>query len=222
MEFNLDTKIGTYVSKFTKRINKLERKKIRTFNQNKKMALTTKINTLKEEIKKERIDEVIDIIHVKYDVVWYDDFENIEKVGGNNGKIITRGNQAYNKAFNKASFNKMWCYVLSSAIMAISVWTFGDATPIQIIATTLSTLLMIITRIVTAFIEAPKLYDSTITASYVCKTDILKGYFKWREEKVKLAEEVKKQEELKLVEEQIKELNSEKPIEICRGKIEVA
>lgn len=214
VEFNLNTKISVYVSKITKRINRLERKKIRTYNPRKKEALTSRINVLKEELKPERIKEVIDIVHVKYDVVWYDDFENIERVGGN-GKITTRGYQAYYKAFNKASFNKMWIYILCSAIMAISVWTFGDTSTVQIIANVLSSLLMIVTRIVTAFIEADRIYDSTITASYVCKIDILKQYFKWKNERVE--RELKAKQE-----EQIKELNSEKPILIGTGKIEVA
>lgn len=214
VEFNLQTKINVYVGKINKRINRLERKRIKTYNANKKMALKGKIDTLKEEIKPERIREVIDIIHVKYYMVFYDDFENIEKVGGN-GAILTRGYQAYNKSFNKASFNKIWAYILCSAILALSIWTFGDTSTITIIANVLSSLIMIVTRILTAFIEADRIFDSTITASYVCKIDILKQYFKWKNERVEA--ELKKQQE-----EQIKELNSEKPISIGTGKIEVA
>ena len=214
VEFNLQTKINVYVAKINKRINKLERKKIKTYNANKKMALTGKINVLKEEIKPERIKEVIDIIHVKYYMVFYDDFENIERVGGN-GSLLTRGQQAYTKAFNKASFNKMWCYVLCSAIMAISIWSFGDASTVQIIANVLSSLLMIVVRIATAFVEADRIYDSTITSSYVCKIDILKQYYEWHNTKV--------ERELKEAQnKQIQELNSNKPILIGTGKIEVA
>ena len=106
-------------------------------------------------------------------------------------------------------------YILCSAIMAISVWSFGDASTVQIIANVLSSLLMIVVRITTAFFEADRLYDSTITASYVSKIDILKSYYKWKNERVEA--ELKKQQE-----EQIKELNSEKPISIGTGKIEVA
>lgn len=213
-EFNLQTKINAYVGKINKRINRLERKKIKTYSAKKKMSLTAKINVLKEEIKPERIKEIIDIIHVKYYMVWYDDFENVERVGGN-GAYNTRGYQSYNKAFNKASFNKIWAYILCSAIMAVSVWTFGDTTTVTIIANILSSSIMIVTRVLTAYIQADRIYDSTITASYVCKTDILKQYYIWKNKRVE-AELKTKQEE------QIKELNSEKPIEIGRGKIEVA
>ena len=213
-EFNLNTKIGVYVGKINKRINSLERKKIKTYSAKKKMSLTAKINILKEEIKPERIKEIIDIIRVKYYMVFYDDFQNVERVGGN-GKILTRGNQAYSKSFNKASFNKIWAYILCSAILALSIWSFGDTSTITIIANVLSSLIMIVTRILTAFVEADRIYDSTITASYVCKIDILKSYFKWKNERVE-AEIQRKQEE------QIKELNSNKPILIGTGKIEVA
>lgn len=182
-EFNLQTKISVYVSKINRRINRLERKKIRTYNANKKIALSAKINVLKEEIKPERINEIIEIVRVKYYMVFYDDFENIERIGGN-GKTITRGQQAYTKAFNKASFNKIWAYVLCTAIMTISIWTFGDTSTITIIANVLSSLVMITTRIVTAFIEADRIYDSTITASYVCKTEILQEYYQWHNKKI--------------------------------------
>lgn len=213
-EYNLKTKISVYVSKINKRINRLERKKIRTYSANKKMALTGKINVLKEEIKPERIEEIINIVRVKYYMVFYDDFENIERAGGN-GSILTRGQQAYTKSFNKASFNKIWAYILCTAIMTISIWTFGDTSTITIVANVLSSLVMITTRIVTAFIEADRIYDSTITASYICKTEILKEYFEWRNKRVE--EEIKAKQQ-----EQIKELNSEKPILIGNGKIEVA
>lgn len=213
-EFNLNTKIGVYVGKINKRINRLERKKIKTYSTKKKMSLTAKINILKEEIKPERIKEIIDIIRVKYYMVFYDDFQNVERVGGN-GRILTRGNQAYSKSFNKASFNKIWAYILCSAILALSIWSFGDTSTITIIANVLSSLIMIVTRILTAFVEADRIYDSTITASYVCKIDILKSYFKWKNERVE-AEIQRKQQE------QIKELNSNKPILIGTGKIEVA
>lgn len=213
-EFNLNTKIGVYVGKINKRINRLERKKIRTYSAKKKMSLTSKINILKEEIKPDRIKEVIDIVRVKYYMVWYDDFENIERIGGN-GKILTRGQQAYNKTFNKASFNKIWAYILCSAILALSIWSFGDTSTIQIIANVLSSMIMIVTRILTAFVEADRIYDSTITASYVCKIDILKGYYKWHNENVE--RQIKEEEDKK-----IQELNSNKPILIGTGKIEVA
>ena len=214
VEFNLQTKINAYVGKINKRINRLERKRIKTYNAKKKITLRNKIDVLKNEITPYRIKEVIDIIHVKYYMVFYDDFENIEKVGGN-GAILTRGYQAYNNSFNKASFNKIWAYILCSAILALSIWSFGDTSTITIIANVLSSLIMIVTRILTAFIEADRIYDSTITASYVCKIDILKQYFKWRDEKVE--RELKAKQE-----EQIKELNSEKPISIGTGIIEVA
>ena len=189
VEYNLQTKINNYVAKINKRINRLERKRIKSFNLKRKQALTAKIEMLKEEIKPERVKEVINIVRVKYYIVYYDDFENIERVGGN-GSILTRGNQAYNRAFSKASFNKMWIYILCTAIMSISIWTFGDTETITIIANVISSLLMIITRVATAFVEADKIYDSTITSAYVCKIDILKQYYNWKD--AKKVEEAKK------------------------------
>ena len=213
-EFNLKTKISVYVGKINKRINALERKRIKTFNISKKERLGAKIDLLKQEIRPERVKEVIDYVRVKYYMVFYDDFENIEKIGGN-GSVLTRGYQAYNKSFNKSSFNKMWAYILCSAIMTISIWTFGDTSTITIIANVLSSAVMITTRVVTALIEADRIYDSTITASYVCKTEILKEYYVWHNKNVE--REIQNQQQ-----EQIKELNTDKPIDITRGKIEVA
>jgi hypothetical protein len=181
IEFNLKTKINNYVAKINRRINRLERKRIKSFNLKRKQSLTAKIEILKEEIKPDRVREVIDIVRVKHYIVYYDDFENVERVGGN-GSVLTRGNQAYTKAFTKASFNKMWVYILCSAIMAISIWTFGDATVITIIANIISSMVMIVTRIASAFVEADKIYDSTITSAYVCKIDILKQYYQWKEQ----------------------------------------
>jgi hypothetical protein len=95
------------------------------------------------------------------------------------------------------------------------MFTIGDATVVQIISNVLASVLMIVTRIVTAFVKADRLYDSTITAAYVAKNEILEEYYKWKNERVE-AEIQRKQEE------QIKELNSNKPILIGTGKIEVA
>lgn len=199
VEFNLNTKINVYVGKINKRINRLERKRIRTYNAKKKTSLRNKIDVLRNEITPFRIKEIIDIVRVKYYMVFYDDFENIERVGGN-GAILTRGSQAYNKAFNKASFNKMWVYILCSAAMAVSVWSFGDATTVQILANITSSLLMIVVRIATAFVEADRIYDSTITSAYVCKIDILKQYYKWKEERPKQVAKEPTKEEIKPIE----------------------
>lgn len=217
-EFNLRNKINCYIAKINKRINRLERRRIKTYSIKKKQALGRKIEMLKEEIKPERVKEVIDIVRVKHYIVYYDDFENVERVGGN-GTILTRGYQAYNKAFTKASFNKMWVYVLCSAIMAISVWTFGEASTIQIIANILSSLFMIIVRIMTAFVEADKIYDSTITSAYVCKIDILKQYYDWQKEvkERKAQEEQEKKKQMEVV-----KLNNDKPFIINGSNVEVA
>jgi len=203
-EFNLNTKIGVYVSKINKRIYKLERKKIKTIKVKKKTKLGNKIAILKQEISPERVKEVIAIANVKYYIVYYDDFKDVERAGGN-GKISTRGYKDFNRVFNIASFNKMWIYVLCTVILSLSIWTFGDTSTITIISNVASALVMIITRIVSALVESERIYDSTITASYVCKIDILKGYYKWRNERV---------------ESKIKQYD--KPIEIGNGKIEVA
>ena len=99
--------------------------------------------------------------------------------------------------------------------MAISMFTIGDATVVQIISNILASVLMIVTRIVTAFVKADKLYDSTITAAYIAKNEILQEYYEWHNTKV--------ERELKEAQnKQIQELNSNKPILIGTGKIEVA
>jgi len=182
-EFNLNTKIGVYVGKINKRINKLERKRIKTYKFKKKEKLTTQIETLKKEISKERIEEIINYIHVKYYMVWYDDFQDVERVGGN-GKLNTRGNQSYKRNFNKYSVWSIWSYFICAIILSMSFWTFGDTSTITIIANVLSSLIMIVTRIMTAYIQADRIYDSTITASYVCRSDILKQYFAWQKKQV--------------------------------------
>lgn len=183
-EFNLNTKIGVYVGKINKRINRLERKKIKTYNAKKKKALTAQIDVLKQEINPDRVREVIDIIHVKYYMVWYDDFQDVERVGGN-GKLNTRGNQSYKKNFNKFSLWSMWSYFICAIVLSMSFWTFGDTTTITIIANVLSSAIMIVTRVLTAYIQADRIYDSTITASYVCRSDILKEYYVWQKKQVK-------------------------------------
>ena len=183
-EFNLNTKIGVYVGKINKRINRLERKKIKTYNAKKKKALTAQIDVLKQEINPDGVREVIDIIHVKYYMVWYDDFQDVERVGGN-GKLNTRGNQSYKKNFNKYSVWSIWSYFICAIILSMSFWTFGDTTTITIIANVLSSAIMIVTRIMTAYIQADRIYDSTITASYVCKSDILKEYYVWQKNQAK-------------------------------------
>lgn len=183
-EFNLNTKIGVYVGKINKRINRLERKKIKTYSAKKKMALTAKIDVLKQEIKPDRVREVIDIIHVKYYMVWYDDFQDVERVGGN-GKLNTRGNQSYKRNFNKFSLWSIWSYFICAIVLSMSFWTFGETSTITIIANVLSSSIMIVTRIMTAYIQADRIYDSTITASYVCRSDILKEYYVWQKNQVK-------------------------------------
>lgn len=181
-EFNLQNKINAYIYKINSRINRLERKRIKTYNAMKKQRLVEKILVLKEEITPDRIKEVINIVHVKYYVVYYDDFENVERLGGN-GRISTRGLKDYNRSFNLKSFDKMWIYILTTSILSISIWSFGDAKTITIIANVLSSLVMIITRILSALVESDRIYDSTITASYVCKTEILAQYYQWRDAK---------------------------------------
>ena len=212
-EYNLKNKIKAYVSKINKRINRLERKRIKTLDLAKKERLKAKVNILKQEIDQDRIKEIIDVVRVKYYMVWYDDFENIEKIGSN-GQVITRGYQAYNKAFNIASFNKMWIYILCSVILSISIWTFGDTSTITIIANVLSSAIMIVTRVLTALVEADRLYDSTITAAFVSKIEILKEYFKWRNDKVD--EQIKKAD-VKPIDTQ-----EQKPFKFNGNKIEVA
>lgn len=183
-EFNLKTKISVYVGKINKRINRLERKNIKTYNAKKKIALKNKIDVLKQEINEDRVREIIDIIHVKYYMVWYDDFQDVERVGGN-GKLNTRGNQSYKRNFNKSSLWSIGSYFICAIVLSMSFWTFGDTTTITIIANVLSSSIMIVTRIMTAYIQADRIYDSTITASYVCRSDILKEYYIWQKNQVK-------------------------------------
>lgn len=211
-EFNLKTKTTTYVTGINRRINKLERKRIKTFNLKKKTRLKAKIDILKEEITPKRVEEVIDFVKVKYYIVCYDDFENIERIGGND-KIETRGDKAYYKQFNFRSFNKIWAYFLATIILSISIWSFGEATTIQIIANVLSSLVMIITRVLSALVESDRIYDSTITASYVCKTEILEQYFIWKEQRAK--EKTLKLEEKKIEEQ--KKVDEVKPILLGYG-----
>lgn len=171
--FNLKSKIEAYTDKQNRKIMRLENKLARCYSPRRKPKLEAKLEALKETITAEYINEHIDKIHIKYYMVFYSDFQDENTYGGKGG-LYTRGN--YNGAFNKASFNKMWAYILSSALLGISVFSSGAMDVATILVNVGSSALMIITRIVTALLEADTLYDKTITRSMLGRIEVLDEY----------------------------------------------
>lgn len=176
IEYNQETKINTYIASYNRRIFKLENKIMRSRSEKRIEALSNKVEILKKFISQEYIMANIDKIKIKYYKVYFSDFSD-EKVF-KNFEIQTR--ETYSKEFNKASFNKMWTYVLSSALLMVSVFDFGTYGITSFVTSIAGTVFMVVTRIATALMDADNLYDNTITKSIIDRTTILEQYFEWK------------------------------------------
>lgn len=199
--FNVKTKTEAWVDKWNHKIYKLENKIARTYNPKKREKYETKIEKYKEFTTTEYIVKHIDTIRIKYYIVYYSDFQDITLYG--NGGIYTRGN--YNKAFNTASFKKMWVYILTSALLGVSVMTLDTLNTFTILMSIGSTAFMCITRIVTALLEADQLYDKTITASLLGRIEVLDEWKKYQDEHPsKTIIETERQEMERVLREEIK------------------
>lgn len=176
--FNVQTKTEAYVDSINRKISKLERKIIRTYNPKKREKYEDRISSLKSVITEEYIIKNIDTIRIKYYIVYYSDFQDISIYG--TGSHFTRGN--YSRAFNFASFNKMWVYVITTALLGLSVSTLDSYDAFSILFALGSTSFMCATRIVSALMEADQLYDKTITASLLGRIEVLEEWEKYDKE----------------------------------------
>lgn len=192
-EFNLETKVEVYIAMINKKIAKIERKMIKTINPKKVAKLSAKLGHdevvsdgevikeatgLKMLIASSYIAEHIEHMNINYPIVYYDDFVD-ETPEGDATKLVTKAN--YNKAFNKASFNKMWCYLLTTGLLALSMPEYSKNGGVYFFTSLLLTICMIAVRIASAIAKAPQLYDSTITKSYYDRIYVLERYLQWEE-----------------------------------------
>lgn len=197
-EYNLKTKITNYVAKINHKLYKLEKKRLKTYRVNKCKRLDKKIAELKFKISDEYIHDNIHKIKVKYYIVMYSDF-CVETSPIDRKNIATRN--TYDKAFTKASLNKMWIYILSSSLIMISAAEPSQLGTTSLVTSILATCLLITTRIVTALLEADKIFDANITNTFLARTEILQEYFEWK----KSAPVLMSAEELKEHDAEIKE-----------------
>lgn len=182
-EYNLRTKIETYTALINAKILKLENKIIRltrkTISQRRKDAKIKKlealINDYKMQITTEYINEHIDIIHVKYYVVYVTDFNSEDSYGS--GTIMTR--DTYNKTFNRSSAKNMLMYLVSATMLGIGMFD-PSSSAVDIATSIIGSIVMIATRIATALMQAERIYDSTITKSLIDRATILKEYYRWQ------------------------------------------
>ena len=135
---------------------------------------------LTKYITDEYVEENIDRMNIKYNKVFYSDFNNIEKSVSTEKKY--RDN--YNKAFNKATMNKVFYYMITTALLSVGVFTEGDGTWVSWTASIVLTIVMIIIRIATALQQADAIYDNEITKAMLDKTEVLEKYYEWKEKRV--------------------------------------
>lgn len=175
-EYNLKTKIEVYISKVNAKIYKIEKKLIRSRRDKNIVKLNSKLENVKKLITTEYINEHISRINVKYNIVYYSDFLSLN-TKSSGGAIITRPN--YDGLFNKYSFKKSWMYILSTAFLSLGIITGTTEGTVGLVASIFLNVFMVVFRIGSALIQAPKIYDDTITKSILDRTMILEEYFKW-------------------------------------------
>lgn len=175
-EVNLASKVETYVASINKKIFRLENKLFKVVKGQRIEKLNQKIDSLKSLITKEYINENIDKIKIKYFKIYFSDF-NDENIATSK---IGETRISYDKAFNKASINKIWMYLVITAILGVTTRDAVDNGALSIAMSFAMTSLMIITRVATALIEADKIYDRTITQSLINRTIVLEQYLEWQ------------------------------------------
>ena len=177
--YNLNSKTVAYVGKINAKILKLENK-ARRCGRNKKLAkLNKKIEELESLITAEYINEHIKEIRIKYYQIYYTDF-SVDNSEASGKGLVTRAN--YNKALNKASINKMGIYFLSCLALSISVFNFNEFNVAEFFGNLFASSFLIITRVVSAIMDAEGLYDKTVLAAMLGKIEILKQYENWKKD----------------------------------------
>ena len=134
------------------------------------------INYLSKYITEEYIENNIDKINIKYNKVYYSDFNNIEK----SVPVEKKYRDNYNKAFNKATMNKVVYYMITTALLSVGVFTVGEGNWVSWTASIVLTVVMIIIRIATALQQADDIYDNEITKAILDKTEVLEKYYEWQ------------------------------------------
>ncbi len=179
--YNRETKKDAWRAFIGRKILKWQHKKDR-FRKNLvkqekiEIECNKQIEYLSKFISDEYLEENIDKINIKYNAVFYSDFNNIEKSVGVEKKF--RDN--YNKAFTKSTMNKVVYYMITTALLSIGVFTVGDGSWVSWVSSIVLTIVMIIVRIATALQQADIIYDNEITKALIDKTEVLEKYYEWK------------------------------------------
>ena len=131
---------------------------------------------LSRYITEEYLETYIDKINIKYNAVYYSDFNNVEK----SVPVQKKYRDDYNKAFNKATMNKVFYYMVTTALLSVGVFTVGDGNWVSWCSSISLTIVMIIVRIATALQQADQIYDNEITKALIDKTEVLERYYEWK------------------------------------------
>ena len=199
--FNLETKIAVYISMINKKIAKIEKKIMRTTSARKREMLQERIGTDKEGdteatglkllISEGYIKEHIDHIYIKYPIVYYADFTEAD-AAGDPTRLETNA-KSYDKEFNKYSARKIWCYLAATILLSLSIPTWMNKGNVLLVASIISTLMMIVGRICSAIVDAPKIYDNTITKSYNDRSYVLERFIEWKNNPAQIENEKQKE-----------------------------
>lgn len=234
VEFNLQTKIECYVAMINSRINKLEKKVIKTKDSRKREKYLDEIGNDKDQyheatglkalITSEFIASNINHTHIDYPIVYYSDFVDDVPDAINRNKIQT--NAQYDKMFNKYSFKKVWCYLLCTVMFGISITDFTNQNKAYVFASLLMTAVTITVRIAMAIAEAPKIYDNTITKSYNDRSFVLECFLEWKNNPQTIENEKMKQQAkedmLRVEREMIRAEEEKKAKELYETKYKIA
>lgn len=183
--YNRETKKDAWCAFIGKKILKWQKKKDRfRKNLNRQEKIEEECNKHIEYLTKftteEYLENNIDKINIKYNAVFYSDFNNIEK----SVVVDKKFRDNYSKAFNKATMNKIVYYMLCTALLSVGVFTKGEGNWVSWCSSIALTMVMIVVRIATALQQADVLYDNEITKSLIDKTEVLEHYYEWKESRV--------------------------------------
>lgn len=183
--YNRETKKEAWRAFIGKKILKWQHKKDR-FRKNlvKQEKIEQECNKhityLSKFISDEYLEEKIDSINIKYNAVYYSDFNNIEK----SVPVEKKFRDNYNKAFTKSTMNKVIYYMITTALFSIGVFTVGEGSWVSWVSSVSLTIVLIIVRIATALQQADIIYDNEITKALVDKTEVLEKYYEWKNTQV--------------------------------------
>lgn len=220
-EYNLKRKVEIYISGINAKIFKLEKKQLKATAKNKIkriQKLQIKIDFFKGQRDDPALAEKITRIPVKQTLVFFSDFNECDEPFSS--EISTRSNYAHE--LNKATFQKVYMYIISSILLGIGISSAASNGGISLVISLLSNVFFCCTRVGTALLQADSIYDRTILKSIYDRTTILKYYEEWQIEhktpskveelRDELKQELKVEYEVKakkMVEAKIKEIESQ-------------